>query len=54
MIVLRLATQSLRNRWLTAMLTITAIAVSIALLLGVEKVRQARDRALPVPSLART
>jgi putative ABC transport system permease protein len=39
MIVLRLAAQSLRNRWLTAMLTITAIAISIALLLGVEKVR---------------
>jgi putative ABC transport system permease protein len=39
MIVLRLALQSLHNRWLTALLTITAIAVSIALLLGVEKVR---------------
>ena len=39
MIVLRLALQSLRNRWLTALLTVTAIAVSIALLLGVEKVR---------------
>lgn len=39
MIVLRLALQSLRNRWVTALLTILAIAVSITLLLGVEKVR---------------
>ena len=39
MIVLRLALQSLRNRWLTATLTVFAIAVSIMLLLGVEKVR---------------
>src|SRR5262252_3685467 len=39
MIVLRLALQSLRNRWLTAVLTMLAIAVSIMLLLGVEKVR---------------
>jgi putative ABC transport system permease protein len=39
MIVLRLALQSLRNRWLTAILTVFAIAVSIMLLLGVEKVR---------------
>ena len=39
MIVLRLALQSLRNRWLTALLTVIAIAVSITLLLGVEKVR---------------
>src|SRR5262249_24388680 len=39
MIVLRLALLSLRNRWLTALLTVSAIAVSIALLLGVEKVR---------------
>jgi putative ABC transport system permease protein len=39
MIVVRLALQSLRNRWLTALLTVTAIAISIALLLGVEKVR---------------
>jgi putative ABC transport system permease protein len=38
-IVLRLALQSLRNRWLTAVLTVFAIAVSIMLLLGVEKVR---------------
>lgn len=39
MIVLRLAIQSLRNRWLTALLTVLAIAVSVALLVGVEKVR---------------
>src|SRR5262245_52053631 len=39
MIVLRLALQSLRNRWITAALTVMAIAVSIVLLLGVEKVR---------------
>ena len=39
MIILRLALQSLRNRWLTALLTVIAIAVSIMLLLGVEKVR---------------
>ncbi len=39
MIVVRLALQSLRNRWITALLTVLAIAVSIVLLLGVEKVR---------------
>jgi putative ABC transport system permease protein len=39
MIVLRLALQSLCNRWLTAALTVFAIAISIMLLLGVEKVR---------------
>jgi putative ABC transport system permease protein len=39
MIVIRLALQSLRNRWLTALLTIFAIAMSTLLLLGVEKVR---------------
>jgi putative ABC transport system permease protein len=39
MIILRLAMQSLRNRWITALLTVLAIAVSITLLLGVEKVR---------------
>lgn len=39
MIVLRLAWQSLRNRWLTAMLTVLAIAVSVMLLVGVEKLR---------------
>jgi putative ABC transport system permease protein len=39
MTLLRLAYQSLRNRWLTALLTVLAIAVSVVLLLGVEKVR---------------
>jgi putative ABC transport system permease protein len=39
MIVLRLAAQSLANRKLTAFLTVLAIAVSVLLLLGVEKVR---------------
>lgn len=39
MIILRLAWQSLLNRWVTAVLTILAIAVSVMLLLGVEKVR---------------
>ncbi len=39
MTVVRLAFQSLRNRWLTALLTVLAIAVSVVLLLGVEKVR---------------
>ncbi len=39
MIVLRLALQSLRNRWLTAALTVASIALSVMLLLGVEKVR---------------
>ncbi len=39
MIVLRLAMQSLRNRALTASLTVLAIAFSVMLLLGVEKVR---------------
>ena len=41
MIVLRLALQSLRNRWITALLTILSIALSVGLLLGVEKVRTA-------------
>ena len=39
MIILRLALQSLRNRALTALLTVLAIAFSVMLLLGVEKVR---------------
>ncbi len=39
MIVLRLALQSLANRWITAALTVLAIAASVLLLLGVEKVR---------------
>jgi putative ABC transport system permease protein len=38
-IILRLALHSLRNRWVTAALTVFAIAVSVMLLLGVEKVR---------------
>jgi putative ABC transport system permease protein len=39
MIVIRLALQSLANRRLAALLTIVSIAVSVMLLLGVEKVR---------------
>ncbi|MBU1212428.1 MAG: ABC transporter permease [Alphaproteobacteria bacterium] len=39
MIVLRLALQSLSARWLTALLSVLAIAFSVMLLLGVEKVR---------------
>ncbi|MEZ5829509.1 MAG: ABC transporter permease, partial [Hyphomicrobiales bacterium] len=39
MILLRLTFLSLRNRWLTALLTVIAIAVSVALLLGVDKIR---------------
>src|SRR5262245_22529040 len=39
MIVLRLAVQSLQNRWVTALLTIATIAASVVLLLGVEEVR---------------
>ncbi|MBI4724501.1 MAG: ABC transporter permease [Rhodomicrobium sp.] len=39
MIIFRLALQSLANRWLTAVLTILSIALSVMLLLGVEKVR---------------
>lgn len=37
--LLRLAIRSLINRWATASLTIAAIAISVGLLLGVEKVR---------------
>lgn len=37
--ILRLAVASLANRWLTALLTASAIAFSVLLLLGVEKVR---------------
>lgn len=44
MIIARLALQSLQNRWLSALLTVLAIAFSVMLLLGVEKVRNgARD-----------
>ncbi len=39
MILIRLTLLSLRNRWLSALLTIFAIALSVALFLGVEKVR---------------
>jgi putative ABC transport system permease protein len=39
MIVVRLAYRSLLNRWVAALLTVLAIAVSVLLLLGVEKVR---------------
>lgn len=39
MILLRLALRSLMARWLTASLTIFAIALSVSLFLGVEKVR---------------
>jgi putative ABC transport system permease protein len=39
MIVLRLALQSLLNRWVTALLTVATIAASVVLLLGVEEVR---------------
>lgn len=39
MTVARLAWQSLSNRWVTAALTVLAIAVSVMLLLGVEKLR---------------
>jgi len=38
-IIFRLALKSLANRWLTALLTIFSIALSVMLLLGVEKVR---------------
>ncbi|MDX2257874.1 MAG: ABC transporter permease [Hyphomicrobiaceae bacterium] len=44
MIVLKLAVASLLNRWLTGLLTVLAIAVSVMLLVGVDKVRKgARD-----------
>ena len=39
MMLLRLVWRSLANRWVTALLTILAVAASVALLLGVEKVR---------------
>jgi len=39
LIVFRLAYQSLKNRWITALLTVLAIAVSVMLLLSVEKIR---------------
>ncbi len=44
MAILRLALQSLKNRKTTAILTIFTIAISVALLIGVERVRtQAKD-----------
>ena len=39
MILLRLALQSLVNRWVTAGITVFAIALSVSLFLGVEKIR---------------
>jgi len=39
MIFARLSLQSLAARWLTVSLTILAIALSVALFLGVEKLR---------------
>ncbi|MDH3579626.1 MAG: ABC transporter permease [Hyphomicrobiales bacterium] len=39
MILIRLAVLSLRNRWFTVLLTVFAVALSVALFLGVEKVR---------------
>lgn len=39
MLVVKLAFKSLRARWLTAFLTVLAIAVSVMLMLGVEKLR---------------
>jgi len=39
MIIARLALQSLKNRWLTALLTVLAIGLSVMLFLGVEKIR---------------
>jgi putative ABC transport system permease protein len=37
--ILRLSLQSLANRWMTALLAVASIALSVMLLLGVEKVR---------------
>jgi len=39
MIILRLALQSLRNRRITALLTVLSITLSVVMLLGVEKIR---------------
>lgn len=39
MTIVRLAARSLLNRWMTALLAVIAIAVSVLLLLGVEKIR---------------
>ena len=43
---LTLALRSLRNRRTTALLTLAAIAVSVALLLGVQKTRTAAREAI--------
>lgn len=40
MAIVRLALNSMWNRWMTAGLTVLAIALSVAMLLGVEKVRR--------------
>ena len=40
MLTLHLALRSLRNRWVTTLLTIASIALSVALLVGVENVRR--------------
>ncbi|HFB2047820.1 MAG: ABC transporter permease [Hyphomicrobiaceae bacterium] len=37
--IIRLAIQSLRNRWLTAFLSVMAIAFSVTLMLSIEKIR---------------
>ena len=39
MFLIKLAISSLKNRWLTAFLTLFAIAMSVMLFLGVEKIR---------------
>ena len=39
MIILRLAALSLRSRWLTSLLTLVSIALSVALLMGIETIR---------------
>ena len=42
MIIVRLALQSLANRWLTALLTIFSMTLSVMLLLGVKRCRRTR------------
>ena len=49
MSILHLAVKSLSNRKTTALLTIFSIAISVALLLGVERVRVEARNSLPVP-----
>ena len=48
MMIVRLAIQSLLNRWVTAFLTVLAIALSVMLLLGVEKCALGRGNASPI------